>query len=106
MKKQGSLFLPGKGLAKYVVSGDISRDGRQIILKTYMNVYHWLREGKEPISKTLKRMPTKLPYILERQGEAVGFSPNGKEYYSISEGKNALIYHYTIPKVVESASKR
>lgn len=99
MKKQGSLYLAGKGLIKYVVSGDISRDGRQIILKTYTNIYYWLRNGKEPISQTLRRMPTKLPYTLEPQGEAVGFSPDGKAYYSISEGKNAVIYRYNIPKL-------
>lgn len=99
MKKQGSLFLPGKGLFKYVVSGDISRDGRQIILKTYTNVYYWLRNGKESISQTLKRAPTKLPYIMEPQGEAVGFTPDGKAYYSISEGKNAVIYRYSVPKI-------
>ncbi|GGI26937.1 hypothetical protein [Pedobacter mendelii] len=103
MKKQGSLFLAGKGLAKYVVSGDISRDGRQIILKTYTNVYYWQRNGKESISQTLKRMPIKLPYILERQGEAIGFSPDGKTYYCISEGKNAVIYRYNLPN---TASKQ
>ncbi|MFC3562920.1 hypothetical protein [Pedobacter jamesrossensis] len=106
MKKQGSLFLPGKGLWKYVVSGDISRDGRQVILKTYTNVYYWLRNGKEPISQTLRRMPTKLPYILEPQGEAVGFTPDGKAYYCISEGKNAVIYRYNIPKLPDHTSKR
>lgn len=99
MKKQGSLFLAGKGLAKYVVSGDISRDGQQIIIKTYTGVYYWLRNGKEPISQTLRRMPAKLPYILEPQGEAIGFTPDGKAYYCISEGKNAVIYRYTIPKL-------
>jgi len=99
MKKQGSLVLPGKGLVKYVVSGDISRDGQQILLKTYANVYYWLRNGKEPISQTLRRTPTKLPYILERQGEAVGFTPDGKAYYCISEGKNAVIYRYNVPQL-------
>ncbi|WP_231465373.1 hypothetical protein [Pedobacter sp. Leaf132] len=99
MKKEGNLFLPGKGMWKYVVSGDISRDGRQIILKTYTNVYYWLRNGRESISQTLHRPPTKLPYILEPQGEAVGFTPDGKFYYSISEGKNAAIYRYNIPVI-------
>lgn len=106
MKKQGSLFLAGKGLTKYVVSGDISRDGRQIILKTYTNVYYWLRNGKEPISQTLRRTPTKLPYILEPQGEAIGFIPDGTAYYCISEGKNAVIYRYNIPKLPDRATNQ
>ncbi|WP_316831452.1 hypothetical protein [Pedobacter aquatilis] len=97
MKKQGSLYLPGKGLVKYVVSGDISRDGRQIIVKTYTNVYYWMRKGNEPIAQTLARTPVRLPYTLEPQGEAVGFTPDGKAYYCISEGKNAVIYRYAIP---------
>lgn len=105
MKKRGGLFLPGKGLFKYVVSGDISRDGRQILLKTYTNVYYWLRNGNEPISQTLQRRPTKLPYTLEPQGEAIGFSPDGKAYYCISEGKNAVIYHYNTPKLPVGSSK-
>lgn len=99
MKKQGSLFLPGRGLFKYVVSGDISRDGRQIILKTYTDVYYWLRNGKESMSQALQRTPTKLPYKPEPQGEAIGFTPDGKAYYCISEGKNAVIYRYAVPKV-------
>ncbi|WP_133248505.1 hypothetical protein [Pedobacter yonginense] len=97
MKKQGGLFLPGKGLLKYIVAGDISRDGQQIIIKTYTTVYYWLRKGNEPIAETLKRTPTKLPYTLERQGEAIGFTPDGKSYYCISEGKNAIIYKYALP---------
>jgi len=99
MKKEGSLFLPGKGLAKYVVAGDISRDGRQILLKTYLNVYYWVREGKESIAQALKRKPTRLPYTLEPQGESIGFTPDGKAYYCISEGKNAVIYRYNTPKL-------
>lgn len=105
LKKLGSLFLPGRGLFKYIVSGDISRDGRQIILKTYTNVYYWLRNGKESISQTLKRMPIKLTYKPEPQGEAVGFTPDGKAYYSISEGKNAVIYRYDVPKLPSSSVK-
>ncbi|WP_316735823.1 hypothetical protein [Pedobacter aquatilis] len=99
MKKQGNLFIPGRGLFKYVVSGDISRDGKQVIIKTYTGVYYWLRNGKESIAQTLKRAPKILPYTMEPQGEAVGFTPDGKAYYCISEGKNSLIYRYAIPKV-------
>ncbi|MGA9648248.1 hypothetical protein [Pedobacter sp.] len=99
MKKQGSLYLPGRGLLKYVVAGDISRDGRQILLKTYTGVYYWQRNGKESISEALRRKPTNLPYTLESQGEAIGFTPDGKAYYCISEGKDAVIYRYNIPKL-------
>lgn len=107
LQKKGSLFLPS-GLmpsSKYIVAGDISADGKQILLKTYQSVYYWKREGNEPISQALLRKPAKLPYIRERQGEAIGFTPDGKGYYCISEGVNAVIYYYPLDaKIIRQAS--
>lgn len=101
LQKQGSLFLPGSGPSKFIVSGDISRDGKRVLLKTYEKVYYWLRRGNESISQTMQRKPTELPYIKETQGEAIGFTPDGKVYYCIGEGTNATIYHYELPKVLQ-----
>ncbi|MES2458350.1 MAG: hypothetical protein V4594_22520 [Bacteroidota bacterium] len=97
LQKRGSLFLKGVAPGKFVVAGDISRDGKQVLLKTYEKVYYWLREGKEPIARTLQKKPIELPYTKEVQGEAIGFSPDGNGYSCIGEGKNAAIYQYKIP---------
>lgn len=96
LEKEGSLFLPGNPLLKYVVAGDISQDGKQILLKTYEKVFYWLRKDKEPIAQTLSRKPVELPYIQEPQGEAIAFTPDGRGYYCIGEGNNAIIYKYEI----------
>lgn len=82
---------------KWIVAGDISKDGKQVLLKSYVKVYYWKREGNEPIWQTMQRPPQELPYEQEKQGEAIGFAPDGKSYYTTSEGANAPVYHYQIP---------
>lgn len=95
LTKKGTLTLPGKRPSKWVVSGDISPDGKSILLKTLGDVYLWTRKNDEPIEQTLRREPLKLAYREEPQGEAIGFSHDGKGYYTISEGKQAAVYYYS-----------
>lgn len=108
LQKRGSLYLPS-GLtpsSKYIVAGDISFDGKQVLLKTYQKVYYWGRKNNEPLTDALLRKPVALPYVRERQGEAIGFSSDGKGYYCISEGLNALVYYYKIEKKLRKHASR
>jgi len=91
------LFFPGIKPFKWITAGDISKDGRQVLIKNYTNVYYWKRDGNEPIWKTIEKNPQILPYIQEKQGEAIGFTPNGKGYYTTSEGVYSPIYYYRLP---------
>jgi hypothetical protein len=97
LTRRCKLFFPGYKPFKWITAGDISKDGRQILVKSYANVYYWRRAGNEPIWKTLQKKPRLLPYIQEKQGEAIGFTPDGKGYYTTSEGVYSPIYYYEIP---------
>jgi hypothetical protein len=97
LTKRCKLFFPGYKLFKWITAGDISKDGKQILLKSYTKVYYWKRTGDEPVWKTLQKPPQILPYIQEKQGEAIGFTPDGKGYYTTSEGVYSPIYYYRIP---------
>jgi hypothetical protein len=79
LEKVGELNLTGS------VGGDISADGNQIVIKTYLNVYYWVRKPGESIVDALSREPALLNYNPEPQGEAIGFQLDGKAYYTISE---------------------
>ena len=79
LKKVGS-FPFNRALA-----GDISADGREIIIKTDYRVYYWTREPGEAVFEALKRQPVLLPYTVEPQGEAIGWMPDGSGYYTVSE---------------------
>jgi len=93
---RGKILIPGFKPFKYVTAGDIAKDGKSVLLKTYGKVYYWKRKGNEPIWQTMQRKPQELPYELQRQGEAIGFTPDGKGYYTTSEAAFAAIYYYRI----------
>jgi hypothetical protein len=97
LTKRCKLFFNGFRPFKWITAGDVSKDGQQILLKDYVKVYYWKRENNEPIWQAMKRKPTELPYQQEKQGEAIGFTPDGKGYYTTSEGVFAPIYYYPTP---------
>jgi hypothetical protein len=92
LKKEATLYFPGISHVRFITAGDISRDGMQILVKSYGNIFYWKRETNESFAKAIKKPFQILPYTPEPQGEAIGFTHNGKKYYTISEGKEAVIY--------------
>jgi hypothetical protein len=98
LTKRCRLFFPGFKIFRWITAGDISKDGQQILLKSYSKVYYWRRQHNEPIWQTMMRAPRLLPYLQERQGEGIGFAPDGKGYYTCSEGVYTPIYYYSVPQ--------
>lgn len=96
--KRAKLHFGGIPPFKWITAGDISKDGSQILLKNYHHVYYWKRAPNEPVWQAMTRKAIKLYYNNEKQGEAIGFTPDGKGYYTTSEGVNAPIYYYKAPK--------
>ncbi len=74
------------------VGGDISSDGKNIVLKTYAQVFLWERNAGETIVSALSRQPKLLPYKNEKQGESICWSRDAKRYYTVSEGTNEPIF--------------
>lgn len=98
LTKRTKLFFPGFKPFKWITAGDISKDGQQILLKSYEKVYYWKRLPNEHAWDAMARKAKELPYTMEKQGEAVGFTPDGKGYYTTSEGVFSPIYYYDCPK--------
>ncbi len=96
LTKMTSLFFAGFGFLKQITAGCISGDGSQVILKNYTGVYYWKRKGKEPLWKLMMGKPEKRPYVLETQGEAIGFNQDGTGYYTVSEEPDQPIYYYPL----------
>jgi hypothetical protein len=97
MTLRTKLFFEGIKPFKWITAGDISKDGSQILLKSYDHVYYWKRNGKEHIWQTMINKPKSPKYEIEKQGEAIGFTADGKSYYTTSEGVYSPIYFYNIP---------
>lgn len=97
LTRRTRLFFAGSGQPKWITAGDISPSGTKILLKSYAHVYYWKRGAGEPVWKAMQRPPANLPYDLEPQGEAIGFSLDEKGYFTVSEGKGPRLYRYTTP---------
>ncbi len=98
LQKRCKLHFTGLPLMKWITAGDIAADGSKVLVKSYQKAYFWKRQTGEPIWKTMQRKPAELPYNMEKQGEAIGFTADAKGYYTTSEGKFAPIYYYQTPK--------
>lgn len=97
MTYRTKLFFKGFKPFKWITAADISKDGKQVLVKSYEKIYYWKREGTEPIWETLQRKPHEPNYQQEKQGEAIGFTADGKGYYTVSEGVFSPIYYYRVP---------
>ncbi len=76
------------GAIKYflIVSGDISPDGNEILLKAYNAIYYWKRKPGETLYQVLSRThDLSAPYIIEPQGESVCWDTEARGYYTMSE---------------------
>jgi hypothetical protein len=73
------------------VAGDVSRDGSQVLIKTYLAVFYWKRTEKQSLVEALQAAPIRLPYLPEPQGEAIGFNFKGNAYFTLSEKRNGII---------------
>lgn len=78
----------------WVTSGDISKDGRHIVIKTLTDVYYWHRNANETVEQAMARPAQRLPYTIEKQGEGITITPGNDGYVTISEGKDTPVNFY------------
>jgi hypothetical protein len=74
--------------------GDVSPDGRYVIVRGYFNASLWTRPAGEPLWKAFTGPRVDLPLAHEPQGEAISFDAKGRGYFTISEKDNSPIYHF------------
>ncbi|HWV31681.1 MAG TPA: hypothetical protein VN038_18605, partial [Dyadobacter sp.] len=75
--------VPGVATA---TAGSISKDGSEMVVRTYLAVYYWKRGNGESVGQTLVKSANKtLTVALEPQGEAICFENESKGFYTLSE---------------------
>lgn len=91
LRKAGTLPLT------FITSADISPNGNELLMKNLLGVFYWKREPGESVPEMLSKPAVALPYLPEPQGEAIAFSHDGRDYYTLSEaplGMDAILYCY------------
>ena len=85
----------------FVVAGDISSDGTEILLKTYAHIFHFSWDSDGGIMSALSNEPFQVEYQLEPQGEAVAWHPDGFGYFTLSEELFSIPTHlFFYPRIV------
>jgi hypothetical protein len=82
-----------------ISGGDISRAGDMILLRTEQRGWLWPRQPGEDLADALGRAPRRVTTRGNGQaknGESIGFSPDGRGYFTVSEGQREAIYYFPI----------
>ncbi len=77
--------------------GDISADGKEVLLKNYTNIFYWRRADGKGVGEMFAAPPDTVPYVVEPQGEAVAWAADGSGYFTVSEEPQnipARLYFY------------
>ena len=81
-------------LGVLITGGDVSRDGAEILLRTYTDAWLWRWPAGSTIAAAFSAAPCKVPAAAEPQGEAIAFTPDTKDYYTLSENASQPLYLY------------
>ena len=84
------------GFGQAVTGGDVSGDGRTIVLRTYSTAFVWTRRDGESIATALKRAPctADADLLAEGQGESIALTRDGRAFYTVPEGANPPLRRY------------
>lgn len=83
-----------------ITAGDVSPDGRRVVIRTYTDAYVYEVPGDDLVA-ALATEPTVLPLPASRQGEAIAWSPDGTSLVTVSEGEGAPVFQTPAPPFVE-----
>ena len=76
----------------FLTGGDISPDGKRVVVCDYFNAYEIiLPEKAEKFDEIWKQKPLIVKLGERAQGEAIGYSADGKAVFATSENKNSPI---------------
>ncbi len=76
------------------VAGDVSPDGRRVIVRGMFNASLWDRPAGEPLWHAFSGWQTPLPLMKEPQGEGICFDARGAGYFTIGEMQFPPLHYF------------
>lgn len=93
LRRSGTIAL---GVGAAITAGDVSADGRTIVLRTYDRAYVWRRRAGETVTGALRRRPCTAgaDLLTEGQGEAIALTRDGRAFLTVPEGDHPPLRRY------------
>jgi hypothetical protein len=93
LRRAATLHL---GLGGAATAGDVSADGRVVVVRTYTGYFVWAVARGATLAATLRRAPCRGTLGLgdEGQGEALALSAHGAAFLTVPEGTGAAVRRY------------
>lgn len=96
LTKVDDLTYPS-GLANSVTGGDVSADGKAVVIRTYGAVRVYNRVPANALWTAFRSAPCNAPLPSEGQGEAVSFNPGASALVTVSEGTGQTLHISSLP---------
>jgi hypothetical protein len=79
-----------------VMAGDVSANGRTIVLRTSDRAFAWSRRPGESLVSAMRRRPcaARADLFVEGQGEALALTRGGRAFYTVVEGDRPTLRRY------------
>jgi hypothetical protein len=86
------------GLGGLATAGDVSADGRVIVVRTYTGFVAWERRRGDSLARAMRRTPCagRVSLAREGQGEALALTANGRAFLTVPEGLNPTVRRYAV----------
>ena len=99
--------LPEQTGLSWITAGDISHDGRFVMLKNNGDTDYasfWYRREGASVGDVLRTTPCVYQLHNEPQGEALGWDPAGAGFYTVSEAHHPTepVYYYSLGRLASS----
>ena len=78
----------------FAVGGDVSPDGRRVIVRGMFNASLWVRPPGEPLWRAFSGSQAQLPLMDEPQGEGICFDARGAGYFTIGEESCPPLHYF------------
>jgi hypothetical protein len=93
LRKRATLKL---GVGQPLTAGDVSGDGRTIVLRSYDRAFVYLRRPNDSLVQALKRKPCTAgaDLLREGQGESLALTRDGRAFYTLPEGPQPVLRRY------------
>ena len=78
----------------FVTGADLAADGSRFVVRNKKNAFEFLIRSGQDVAAAFRDSYEKIPLHEESQGEGIGYTADGRELFTVSEGKREPIHRY------------